>query len=342
MKRFLSYILKLLLFVIFSLGFLFLLNKNQLSQLLVSSGEYNLLFNPKKKQSIIDFKLSQGKKEISIIGSSRTAGFEKEMFSNQSVYNYSMIVNSITDIKNLIVDLNLSKGDTIVLGLDQWNFNSLYNSRLLNRYKSYNINFPNILFDNRTIKNDYLLVGEKAIDNFSGFRNDGSYFYGKRFIVPDEELEDYLFTDTYDRIQEGNRGFEYGSKVDLKQIKILEDLLVMAQKNKITLIGFFPPFAPSVNDKMNNSKYDYKYIYESSRLINHTFDRYGFKFNDLTNIDLFDDTFYLDGFHCNRNVYFYILHIIGVSTNSKFKNEYEISKKEKIALDSYFSYEVRN
>lgn len=342
MKRFLSYILKLLSLVIFSLGFLFLLNENQLSQLLVSSSEYNLLFNPKKKQSIIDFKLSQGKKEISIIGSSRTAGFEKEMFSNQSVYNYSMIVNSITDIKNLIFDLNLSKGDTVVLGLDQWNFNSSYNSRLLNRYKSYNINFPNILFDNRTIMNDYLLVGKKAIDNFSGFRNDGSYFYGKRFIVPDQELEDYLFTDTYSRIQEGSRGFEYGSEVDLKQIKILENLLVMAQKNKITLIGFFPPFAPSVNDKMNNSKYDYKYIYESSKLIKHTFDRYGFKFNDLTKIDLYDDTFYLDGFHCNRNVYYYILQIIGVSTNLKFKNEYEISTKDKIALDTYFSDEVRN
>ena len=132
MNSFLSYILKISSSVLFMLLVLFLLNEYEMSQLLKSSEAVNILFNPKLQQSIIDFKLEQKKKEISIIGSSRTSGFEKEMFSNESVYNYSLIVNSITDIKNLIIDLNLSNGDTVVLGLDQWNFNSSYNGRLLN------------------------------------------------------------------------------------------------------------------------------------------------------------------------------------------------------------------
>lgn len=342
MNRFLSYILKILLAVLFSLGVLFLLNEHEISKLLESSEEVNILFNPKHRQSFIDFKLNQKKREISIIGSSRTAGFEKEMFSNESVYNYSMIVNSITDIKNLIIDLNLSKGDTVVLGLDQWNFNSSYFSRLSNSYKINNINFPNTLLDDRKETSDYLLIGGKAIENFSGFKNDGSYFYGKRFIVPKPELEDYLFTDTYSRIQEGNRRFEYGSKVDLKQIKTLEELLIYLQKNKITLVGFFPPFAPSVNNKMNNTRYEYSYINESSKLVTQLFHKYGFKFSDLTKIDLYEDSFYLDGFHCNRNVYYYILKVLGISINPNFKNEFEISEHDKINLNNYFTDESLN
>ena len=171
MNRFLMYILKILSVVLFSLGVLFLLNEHEISRLLKSSEEVNVLFNPKHQQSIIDFKLNQKKREISIVGSSRTAGFEKEMFLNESVYNYSMIVNSITDIKNLIIDLNLSNGDTVVLGLDQWNFNSSYNARFSNKYKLNNINIPYTLLDDRKETSDYLLFGGKAIENFSGFKN---------------------------------------------------------------------------------------------------------------------------------------------------------------------------
>jgi hypothetical protein len=342
MNRFLSYILKILSAVLFPLGVLFLFNEYEISQLLKSSEEVNILFNPKHQQSITDFKLNQKIRKISIVGTSRTAGFEKEMFSNESVYNYSMIVKSITDIKNLIIDLNLSHGDTVVLGLDQWNFNSSYNSRFVNSYKLNNINIPYTLLDDRKKTNDYLLIGEKSIENFSGFKKDGSYFYGKRFIVPKQELKDYLFKDSYSRIQDGNRRFEYGSKVDLKQIKTLEELLIYSQKNKITLVGFFPPFAPSVNDKMSNPKYDYSYINKSSKLITHLFDKYGFKFNDFTKIDLYEDSFYLDGFHCNRNVYYYILQVLGISVNSNFKNDFEISEHDKITLNNYFTDESLN
>ena len=342
MNRFILYIIKLISSVIFCFGFLLILSEYGISQLLNYSKESKILFNPKYQQSIIDFKLNQEKKEISIIGTSRTAGFEKNMFSNNSVYNYSMIVNSIHDIKNLINDLHTNKGDTIIIGLDQWNFNKSYLPRYVNTYKTNTLNIPYSLIGKKKKTNSYLLIGEKSIDNFSGFRNDGSYFYGKRFIVPKQELEDYLFTNTYSRIQEGNRRFEYGSKVDLEQIKTLEELLIYLQKNKITLVGFFPPFAPSVNNKMSNPSYEYSYINESSKLITHLFDKYGFKFDDLTKIDLYEDSFYLDGFHCNRNVYYYILKVLGISINPNFKNEFEISEHDKINLNNYFTDESLN
>ena len=72
------------------------------------SKKQKIFFNPRFKQSIIDFKLNQEKKEISIIGTSRTAGFEQEMFLNKSVYNYSMITWSLEDVFSLIKKIKLN------------------------------------------------------------------------------------------------------------------------------------------------------------------------------------------------------------------------------------------
>ena len=336
MKKFLTYIFKLILSLIFCIYILFSLNSYEISQILNYSKDFNILFNPKHHQSIIDLKLKEKKKQISIIGTSRAAGFEKEMFSNKSFYNYSMTVNSISDIKDLLIDLYTNKGDTIIIGIDQWNFNNSYLGRLLNIYKTNNLNIPYTLIDKKKKTSSYLLIGEKSIDNLSGFKNDGSYFYGKRFIVPKEELEDYNFINTYDQIQNGNSRFEYGSKIDLKQIEILEELLVYSKKNEIKLIGYFPPFAPSINKMMNNPKYDYSYIKESSKLIIQLFDEYGFKFKDFTNIDYYDDSFYLDGFHCNRNIYYYILRELKIPVNKNFDNTFNLSKEDASFLNQYF------
>jgi hypothetical protein len=333
MNRFLLHTIKLTLCVILLLSSLLLLNKYEIPE----KRDLFILINPKRYESISNLKIHQKKKEISIIGTSRTAGFEKEMFLNESFYNYSMIVNSITDIKNLVLDLNLEKGDTIVLGLDQWNFNSLYPPRNTNIYKKNNLHFPYMFFEGRKETSSYILYGDKAIDNFSGFKNDGSYFYGKRYIVPKEELEDYNFFDTYSRIKNGNRRFEYGSNVDIKQIEILEELLIHLKTNEINLISFFPPFAPSVYDMMNNKNYDYSYIKKSSSILNRLFDNYGFVFKDFSRIVSYDNSFYLDGFHCNRNVYFHMLKELGVSVNPYFKNEFELSEEESNFLIDYFS-----
>ena len=88
---------------------------------------------------------------------------------------------------------------------------------------------------------------------------------------------------------------------------------------------------------MSSPEYNYDYINESSKLLELLFDEYGFKFHDLSNIELFDDSFYLDGFHSNRNIYFHILNYLGIPLNSDFKNEFEISKEEMSNMKKYFS-----
>ena len=109
MKFFLIHILKILSLVIIMLTPTFFLNKITTNKLINLSKNKTIYFNPKFKQSIIDFKLKQEKKDITIIGTSRTAGFEKEMFLNQSVYNYSMITWTLEDAFNLIQEIEFDK-----------------------------------------------------------------------------------------------------------------------------------------------------------------------------------------------------------------------------------------
>jgi hypothetical protein len=295
-------------------------------------------FNPKHFESIIQYKLFQNRnRNISIIGSSRAAGFEKEMFHSKNIYNYSMIINSIEDIYNLIVDIDLKENDTLIIGLDQWNFNKNHLSRLESRYKSKYFKLPFLLFDDIEKQKDVYLIGEKAINNFSGFRNDGSYFYGKRYITDEKDLYDFLFKDSFDLIEKGEWIFNYGSEVDLNQINIIESILKYCKMNKIIVFGFSPPFAPSIVKKMNSSKYDYSYIDKSTKIIEQLFLKHRFYYKNFTNYNFYNDSFYLDGFHPNRNIYYKILKDLNIPVNTNFDNTKNINQNELKLLTKYFS-----
>lgn len=341
MRKFLKHILKILTLFSIILGCLFLINNFLLSKSLVLSENQKILFNPKYSQSIIDFKLKNYKRKVSIIGTSRTAGFEKSMFYSQSVYNYSMTVNSINDIFSLIKELKLKKNDTLIIGIDQWNFNKNYQPRLKNSFNKNRLNFPFTLFDEIKSLDSLTLIGENAINNFSGFKNDGSYFYGKRFIIPKNELEDFNFEDTYSRINAGNKRFEFGSEIDFKQIKKLEEILAFCKKKDVKVFCFFPPFAPSIFKKINNSL-NYKYLNIASTEIKKIFDFYNYTFKDFSGLNTFDDTYYLDGFHCNRNVYYEILKNLNIPTNQFFDNDFEINKNELLLIEKYFNKQSAN
>lgn len=334
MKKFIFNFFKIILLTSCGLFFfthMYNLRLDKIESLLVAN---KILINPKLSQSIIDFKLDQSRKEISILGSSRVSGFEKEMFKNQSVFNYSMIVNSIEDIYELIIELNLHKKDTIIIGLDQWNFNRNYKQRNTNSFKKNNFNTPFLLFDKILKLEDITLIGAKSIKNFSGFKNDGAYFDGKRFLVEKVDQEDYLFKDTFKRIENGDRKFEHGSKPDSIQLIYLEKILKLCKEKHIQVYGFFPPFAPSIIDKMKT--YNYTYITKSTKQISKLFDKYEYHFQDFTAYNSFTDSFYLDGSHCNRNVYYQILKDLNIPININFDNEYEIAAEDKRLMINYF------
>ena len=85
----------------------------------------------------------------------------------------------------------------------------------------------------------------------------------------------------------------------------------MAAQNEILVIGFMPPYAPSINDLME-SKGSYEYINKVSIEINRLFRLYGYKYFDYTSMDNTNDSQYIDGFHGDETVYELIAREINV------------------------------
>ena len=336
MKDFLFKILFIFSIVFLSVTSIELAINSKLSHFQFLQKDNNVYFNPKYFSSIIDYKLSQKTHhQVSIIGTSRTAGFEKKMFNNKNVYNYSLLINSVQDIFNLVKDLKLRQGDTLLLGLDQSNFNKNYGTRLNNTYEKNFLKFPYLLFEkSKRYKNNYL-IGYKSINNFSGFRNDGSYYYGKRYITPPEELEDYNFRNTTNKIKKGILRFQYGNETDINQIKLIEQMLMFLKQKGVVVYGFFPPFAPSISKIMMSSKYDYSYIDKSSKALENVFNNSDFYFKDFSYSNNFYDINFLDGVHFDENINYEILKALKIPVNKQYKKQY--NNEELQTLKSYFN-----
>ena len=123
-----------------------------------------------------------------------------KFFLKHLLKNFFTFRKYFSSFCKILEHIDLKENDTLIIGLDQWNFNKNHLSRLESRYKSKYFKLPFLLFDDIEKQKDVYLIGEKAINNFSGFRNDGSYFYGKRYITDEKDLYDFLFKDSFDLI----------------------------------------------------------------------------------------------------------------------------------------------
>ena len=146
--------------------------------------------------------------------------------------------------------------------------------------------------------------------------------------------KDFYFNNKYERI--------IGSEVDYNQLKLLQKILEYCKEKNISVFGFSPPFAPSVIKKMKSEKYDYTFIEKSETEIKKLFIKYNFEFKDFTDYHLFDNSFYLDGSHANRNIYYQILKDLTIPTNPDFDNDFNINRKELKLLKNYFKIDLES
>ena len=79
---------------------------------------------------------------------------------------------------------------------------------------------------------------------------------------------------------------------------------------------------------MKSDKYNYTFIEKSKIEIEHLFSEYNYQSKDFTEYDSFDDSFFLDGSHCNRNVYYQIIKDLKIPANPYFDNFFNASKFE--------------
>ena len=295
------------------------------------------------------------KYETIALGSSRVLQFRKEMFKS-SFYNAGYTISKINDFINFIHSLPIEKYPRyLILGLDQWMFNLNWDESVKIRLKDYWKNsfsyFPrssiylsvykdllkgkygmNVIYNNSPV----MEIGLNSIINNTGFRNDGSMYYGKqiyKLINKDKSANDYEFEDTYSRIKDGNKRFEYGNIISQQALVELDKMLKYCKLNDIKIVGFIPPFANSVYNKLMESE-KYIYLNRLSKYLIPLFNKYNYEFYYYPSGESCNSTDkdFIDGFHGGEVVYSRIL--IDMLKNNSILNE--------VASKSHLESDIQN
>jgi hypothetical protein len=284
---------------------------------------------------------------------------------NQPFYNAGYTIRSISDFIPFIKrNLKNKYPKVLLIALDQWMFNknwdnlSNYDLRRNEWTKPFNKNASGSTLLNvwkdlfkgkyslRIIqKNEKTKIGLNAIVNNKGFRKDGSILYGDQIIKlinHDSTAKDFNYSDTYSRIDNGIRKFQYGNQLNSKSLVVLNNLLNYCKKNNMFVVAILPPFADKVNRKMQESK---KYKYMDSIFIksNELFTKYGFELWDMTDLNKYssNDQETIDGFHGGEVSYIKML-IYMVENGSMLKdftNLHKLKSNLSNKINDYTVYE---
>lgn len=288
--------------------------------------------------------------DVIALGTSRVMQFRIDYFF-PDFYNCGGAVSwNYDEYLNFLKNLNYTP-EVIIVGLDQWVFNDAWNQHGV----SYRTKIPIDMLDRNSMSIGWAMMKDlfnrkwniHTIENYpmnygvngqikdSGFQWDGSYYYGNAYREPTAQ-EDYMFANTFDRIAGGYGRFEWGDHVDDKTYEYLEVLLEYCNENGIMVIGFAPPFAPSVYDRMIDSG-NYGYLGEISPKCEEIFGQYGYEYFDYTDISVLGvgDAYFVDGFHGGEVAYAYMVEdmLVQESCLRKYVNE-ELLKE---LLDNRYS-----
>lgn len=254
------------------------------------------------------------KPTVLAVGSSRTMPFRAIQFS-APFYNAGGVTSYPNDFINFLRNIDKEAlPEVLIIGLDSYFFNDFWNGTMLpqdtpivkrengkGNILSLIMSFLDGTIDiGDLLSNKNNASGFNAICKGDGYLKDGSYYYGKTAHAP-EESADYQFTDTYIRIEKGERRFEYAQEVDVSVMDYIIEVLDFCKDNDVQLIAFIPPYAPSVVDKMKASGDYYAYLEKIAPMCAPVFAEYGFEFYDYTDIRHTgaDDSYFTDGFHAS-------------------------------------------
>jgi hypothetical protein len=260
--------------------------------------------------------------DIITLGSSRVLPFREEFFSTKFA-GAGRAVTQITEagmfIDRIVEMEHVPK--TIMFGLDFWWFHNDYakrnvSSRHLPTEKGFASNKLRSILDN-IVRNridisdvakkilfdaerkqyrqytDFHSMGLNALNNFSGFRKDGSYFYGN-ILAGYRPSADKQFKNTVMRINNGTDKFRYGDHVNEQAWESLLYFVKKAQDNNIEVILFYPPLSNKVFELMDKKSTDYKYIDILTKRLEQLGNFFDFHNPSILNTNSCE---FIDGFH---------------------------------------------
>lgn len=259
--------------------------------------------------------------QVLALGSSRIMQVRHSIVNPEySFYNAGGAIQKVRELPMFLNKLHDSP-KLILMNLDQWWFNrayinddqpfdsSVYDGPEIDLLKlgrlvcdfytdlvKGKINFVKVFSSDN--------IGLNAICNDNGFTADGTPNSGDRVIIP-EEQDDYNFKDVLERIRLGNNRFQYGDQADSTQISDLEDFLSQCVARHIKVVGFLPPFAPFVYQRMQETG-KYGYMSQLYKMLLPVFDKFEgcsfYDFTDVTDTGAHNYDFY-DGFHGSELIY---------------------------------------
>lgn len=260
---------------------------------------------------------------IIVQGTSRTQQFREEFFAEDvQFYNAGGGVLKAEHLPSFLATVTQTyQPEVIIVGLDHSFFNPNWNDGFIRvPYHQFVINEANatsiIIHNWRQVYRDYgqakfsLLkvlndqadvrnLGLNAITNSHGFRNDGSRDYG--ITLQKRDLE---FQETMSRIEKGTVRFQHGDTLSPERLAAVETFLQQAQSHDIHIIGYLPPFAPKVNQKLQVMGEKYGYMNQINDALIPMFEQYQARYYDFTDVTWLgaDDAEFIDGFHGSEKI----------------------------------------
>jgi hypothetical protein len=259
--------------------------------------------------------------KVIALGSSRVLQFRQHMFLDSFV-NLGRVMNSINEGVYFAKDIAAEKTKIILLGADFWWFNENSQSSskkyISNVNQSYHpklsdvVNVLQWLFNGKISVPEMLKITKSDLHNSIGLRGaykdgfgpDGSYYY-TRIITGQIFNSDQRFKDTFERIKEGNRRLEYSKEASKQHIENFVNLVENLKGSGSHVIIFFPPFAPTVNNRLHQMGEKYAYFNDLKTKLAENKIRY-FDYTDVLPIGSSDCEF-IDGFHGGEVTYARIL-----------------------------------
>lgn len=260
------------------------------------------------------------------LGTSRVLQFRSKFFKDsESFFNAGMGVEQMWDLGSFLDHIPHGKEPKVILlGLDQWFFNANWGSGTATEIVDDSNRLDTILHKNWTIYQDYATgkfslarlitlddreyvgIGLSAIVNKEGFRNDGSYYYGKYIANPlNPENEDFQYKRTLQLIANGEKWFVHGDHVFANSLMELERFLRLSKEKHIHVVGFLPPYAHQIYVKLMSMPDKYHYMTEIVSAVVPLFEKYGYPFRDFSDLESLGctDKETIDGFHASEKAY---------------------------------------
>jgi hypothetical protein len=285
----------------------------------------------------VQFKIKMTKEqrpEILAVGTSRIMQVRRSFFKETtSFYNAGGAIRRLPHIRKFLTRLPSDYSPKILmLSLDQRFFNQNWddiNPENLDYEEYFTMDYSNVMYVTSQVLKGFIpdlidgrydfksffslsLLSENRriglsahLDN-SGFRNDGTYYYGYIIRDPESVLHaDHKFKMSHDRITNALLGFQYSNDVHAKAIEELDAILSDCQKKNIHVVAYLPPYAHEVYQRMMSMGDKYGYMKKLFSTLKPLFDRKGYTLidaSDMANLGASDKEA-LDGFHGSEKSY---------------------------------------